>query len=279
MPFFLLCRSKWAGNWYFTVLLYLLAQSLVAVCKQLNISTPTDARQRNLYCHFPLIWEQCFPLPLVFERHEAKICLQQKLVSGPFANTFIYFVFSLFWIQPTARRVLCCVLCSSRNRPADSGSKPSYWSPGSLQHSTVHVLLHTAEKNQHCQYVGRSCRGCHSPHHGLDSSNRQPGCRWVERGNSIAEEDQMRCVTFWDSCVNELLKNPWQVEILYILVISTFWYYSSYQGSIPFECIEHLWPPPPIDLWYPGVDCCPVCLSEPVNLSDSWIYFPFSSCA
>lgn len=84
-----------------------------------------------------------------------------------------------FSLQPSACSVLCSLLCSSRNRPADPGSKSSHWGAGSLQHFPVHVLLHTDEKNEHRQHVGGSCRWCHSAYHGLDCSDRQPWCWWV----------------------------------------------------------------------------------------------------
>uniref|UniRef100_A0ABM5FM84 Protoheme IX farnesyltransferase, mitochondrial isoform X2 n=1 Tax=Pogona vitticeps TaxID=103695 RepID=A0ABM5FM84_9SAUR len=84
--------------------------------------------------------------------------------------------------QSSPCRFLCHLLCSSRNSPTDLWSKSSYWSPGSLQHYLVHMLLHPTEENQHHQYMGGSSGWCHSPDHGMDSSNWQSGSRSLAAG-------------------------------------------------------------------------------------------------
>ncbi|XP_053766615.1 protoheme IX farnesyltransferase, mitochondrial isoform X2 [Desmodus rotundus] len=86
--------------------------------------------------------------------------------------------------QPVACRVLCHLLCCSRSCPSDLGGEPTHRSPGALQHLPVHLLLHPAEEDQHCQHVGRSCRRGHPTCHGLDGSYWQPRCWSVSLGRN-----------------------------------------------------------------------------------------------
>lgn len=76
--------------------------------------------------------------------------------------------------QPFASCVFCHLLCGARSGPADLGSESTHRGPGGLQHFPVHLLLYTAEEDQHRQYLGWSRGWSHPSCHGLDGRNWKP---------------------------------------------------------------------------------------------------------